>query len=133
MIASIPKRLRKEPLKALYQVLTMLFVLFGWVLFRAGGMTTAIEYLQSMFGLSNNRVIDGNFVFESRENIVLLVFGVLLSTPIFKRLKEKVWASGKHFILIYQAGNAAAQIVLFVVSISQLVISTHNPFIYFNF
>ncbi|MBQ9009715.1 MAG: MBOAT family protein, partial [Clostridia bacterium] len=42
-------------LKVLYRILTLLFILVGWVFFRSESFTAGIGYIREMFGFSGNR------------------------------------------------------------------------------
>ncbi len=112
-------------LKWLY---TMLFVILGWVLFRAETVNDACVYLYSMFGLNGNRLVDGMFYGWFSQNILLLVIGALMSTPVFHILYEKTKDSNTVGII-----RMVGLMVLFVFSVANLVSSSYNPFIYFNF
>lgn len=107
---------------------TILFVILGWVLFRSTSISDALFYLKSMFGLNNNTLTDGNFSGYFIQNLFLLIIGVLLCTPVFRILKEKTEKNR-----IMEIICAAGLIGLFVLSVSSLVSSSYNPFIYFNF
>lgn len=131
---SIPEKITKYKLPAVcYQVFTMLAVMFGWVLFRSESLGSAAVYIQAMFGLTGNSLLDNDFIFYSREYIVVLVAGLLLSTPILGYLKDRFLTDKSLSVNVSENFGYALQLALFVVSISFLVMNAHNPFIYFNF
>lgn len=103
---------------------TMFFVVIGWVIFRADSIGAALCYLRGMFCLNGNLTMDGIFTGWFAQNILLLFFGVVLSTPLI----ETFWQDKKHGLL-----RAAVLACLFVLSVASLVSSSYNPFIYFNF
>ena len=107
---------------------TMLFVIFGWVIFRAESIGDAWVYLRSMFGLNKNVFADGMFSGYLVQDLILLIIGIVLCTPVFRLLKEKT----KRFNIAGYV-SAAALTALFVLSVSSLVSNSYNPFIYFNF
>jgi len=107
---------------------TILFVIFGWVVFRAETIGDAVNYLGSMFGLNGNPFVDGIFTGYFTQNLILLLIGVLLSTPIFKILSEKTKDN-----TIVGCIKVIGLFALFVLCVASLVSSTYNPFIYFNF
>ena len=133
MLFNIPKRFKKRTAGDMYRFTVLLFILFTFVFFRANDLSSAFIYLLNMFGISNNHFADGNFIFYIREYIVMIVFCVLLSAPVFTRFQERALARGKAFSYIFQSVYAVTLIMLFIISISHLVINTHNPFIYINF
>ena len=107
---------------------TILFVVLGWVLFRASSISNAIVYLKSMFGLNGNVFSDGMFTGWFTQNLILLIIGFILCTPIFRVLSEKT--KNSNMVGFVRSG---ALICLFVLSVASLVSSSYNPFIYFNF
>lgn len=107
---------------------TILFVVLGWVLFRASSISDAFEYLKSMFGLNGNVFLDGMFTGWFTQNLILIIIGFVLCTPIFRMLSEKTKNSN-----IVGFVKTGALICLFVLSVANLVSRSYNPFIYFNF
>lgn len=113
------------PLKWFY---TLFFVVLGWVLFRADSVSQAIVYIKSMFALSSNSFCDGMFAGYMKQNAVLFIIGIVLCTPVIKKLAEKLKAN--------KAGSFVLPLVLialFVLCVASLVGNSYNPFIYFNF
>lgn len=107
---------------------TILFVILGWVLFRANSVSDAFSYLSSMFGLNGNAVVDDISVAWLMQNIILLAIGSVLCTPLFKILSKKTENSASAGYI-----KVIGLIVLLVLSVASLVSSSYNPFIYFNF
>ena len=133
-LLDLPKRLPQHKAAAVgYQILTMLAVVVGWVLFRADSLRAAGDYLITMFGLSGAPLVDTMAVFNFREYLVPLCVGLLCATPVFRRLHEKAAARGAVWETAYELCDGLVQLVLFAVGLSCLVMNAHNPFIYFNF
>jgi D-alanyl-lipoteichoic acid acyltransferase DltB (MBOAT superfamily) len=109
-------------------IYTMLFVVLGWVLFRAETLSGAWTYLKSMFGLSGNALSDGMFTGYFKQSVILLAIGIVLCTPLFRWLKKKTEKSVLAGIV-----TTVGLIGLFILSVASLVSSSYNPFIYFNF
>ncbi len=107
---------------------TILFVVLGWVIFRAESMGDALNYLGSMFGLTGNTFADGMFTGWFKQNVILLIIGFVLSTPVFRIISQKTKNSN-----VMGFAKAGGLICLFVLSAASLVSSSYNPFIYFNF
>ena len=110
-------------------IYTMIFVVIGWVIFRAESMGDALIYLASMFGVNHNTFTDGMFSGYFTQNLVLLIAGAIASTPIFKYMKSKFNKSN----VISSAVYVVVMILLFMICVSSLVSNSYNPFIYFNF
>lgn len=109
-------------------IYTLFFVVLGWVIFRADTIGDAIIYIKSMFGLNGNHAIDGMFTGYFEQNIILLIIGIVLCTPLFKMLKEKIKPN-----IALEIISILILIALFILSVSSLVSNSYNPFIYFNF
>ena len=109
-------------------IYTMFFVVLGWVIFRAESIGNAFDYLKIMFGLNNTDFMDSVFQGYFSQNFVLILIGVIASTPIMKKLSEKT--KDNQIIAFVKAG---VLICLFILSIAILVTNSYNPFIYFNF
>ena len=110
-----------KALRIAYRPFTLLTVILGWVLFRSETVASAGAYLSAMFGAAP--LVDGNFVFWSREVVVPFACAVVGSAPWWTRLKRP----SREML------GLPLQFILFVVSVSCLVMNAHNPFIYFNF
>lgn len=107
---------------------TIFFVIIGRILFRAESLSDACVYLKSVFGLNGNVFSDGIFTGWLSQNIILLIIGAILCTPIIKRLSEKT-----KDIFAVRIISVIGLCCLFVLSVSSLVSNSYNPFIYFNF
>jgi D-alanyl-lipoteichoic acid acyltransferase DltB (MBOAT superfamily) len=107
---------------------TMLFVILGWVLFRAENVTAALHYIGGMFGLNGNVLTDGLFTGYLKQYLPLLVVGIALSTPVIPLLKKKFGSTW-----IWNILSVIGLVGLFILSVASLVSSSYNPFIYFNF
>lgn len=118
----------KGKLLPLRWVYTMLFVLLGWVIFRCPDIRTAIRYIMMMTGACGNAFSDGVFTGYLTQNAILLIIGIVVSTPIIKRIagkmKGNIFCDILHIVLLCG---------IFVLSVAMLVSSSYNPFIYFNF
>ena len=77
--------------------------------------------------------IDDLWIFNAREYIVYLIFGVLCSTPVFKWIREKLRGRSARLGEAVFAAHDLIQFILFVFAFTFLVMNAHNPFIYFNF
>ena len=134
-LLNLPNRLEHASWYALIpsHVLTLLFVLLGWVIFRAGSLLEAVRYLSSMFGLFGNDFLAGDFIFHAREYIVFLIAGLLCAFPIGSWLIKKSGGPDSHGGRFLSGTGSVLQFIFFIVSLTMLVMNAHNPFIYFNF
>ena len=114
----------------LCHIYTLILVLIGWVIFDMNTLSSAMEYISIMFGLSNNLVVDKLSLFILSNNIVILLIGIICSTTLLPNVFKKLRCSLKKsniFIII------SIYLIIFILSISYLVGESFNPFLYFRF
>lgn len=114
----------------LCHIYTLILVLIGWVIFDMNTLSSAMEYISIMFGLSNNLVVDKLSLFILSNNIVILLIGIICSTTLLPNVFKKLRSSLKKsniFIII------SMYLIIFILSISYLVGESFNPFLYFRF
>lgn len=112
-------------LKWLY---TMVFVVLGWVIFRSESLSAALFYMKSMFWLNGNAFSDTSFQGFFMQNMILLIVGAVLSTPLIGRLCSRSTGTAWGKLC-----RSAVLIMLFILSVASLVSNAYNPFIYFQF
>ena len=118
-----------EKAKIFNWIYTMFFVVFGWVLFRSNSIVDAVIYFKSMFGVNSNVLCDETFKEYILQILIYLVFGILFSFPFIPKIKGKL----KKHSLLYDMCYVIIMMALLIVSISNIVSDSYNPFIYFNF
>lgn len=102
-------------LRHIYVVIT---ILISWVIFEFEDYTEILNYLSLMF-LNKNLFIDKTFVYFLLPNLILYLIAILGSTPILNKIKYRLK------ILFVILG--------LILSVSFLIDSTFNPFLYFRF
>ncbi len=111
-------------------LVTMFFVVVGWVLFRSDDLGAAGRYFGAMFGICADGLVDERTTFCASQMLVVLCAGVFASLPLIPAIKQRFGVCATPYLsLIWHS----LQIVLFGVSVSYLAMNAHNPFIYFNF
>ena len=123
------KVLSKTP-KIIKHIYTMLLVMIGWVLFGSVDLTSALEYLKVMFGLSGNALVDNSAIYYLYTNIKLLIILTLCSTPIISIIFRQIIKKGKTVGILFAV---SINIIIILISIAYLVNETYNPFLYFRF
>ena len=133
-IFAIPTRIEKNKfVKSVYQTFTLITVMIGWVIFRSEHLHAAYWYVLDMLGLRGGGIVNKTDIFWVREYGIFIVFGLLFSFPIFKCAVKIIKDRNTILDNTVDAVIYFVNIILFVVGVSYLVISAHNPFIYFNF
>ena len=103
-------------------VVTMLCVILAWVIFRCETVGKGLGFIASMFGMKGNALYDAGFVEYVKGTWLLMIFAVIGVFP----------AAGK-FLHGHKWIESAWLSAVLVVSVLEIVGSSYNPFIYFNF
>jgi alginate O-acetyltransferase complex protein AlgI len=113
---------------------TFIITVIGWVLFRAETLTGGLRYLKTMAGLvpaSTGQPLAFTLEFWAMMGVAALIC-FAAAWPAMERWELSTLAKG-HFSLRGAAGLTLVTAVLLVLSISYVVGSSFNPFIYFRF
>lgn len=141
-IINLPEKLKSPLLAVPYQLLTMVMVIFGWVIFGEDSLKWGLDHIMLMFGLKEGQVIlDNDFIRNVNNDGVLLVSAIVMATPLFAKLLRYIHKVGLQlctkkpvkYEIFHQYSGSLLYLFVFFVSVSYLVMGTHNPFIYFNF
>lgn len=109
----------------------ILVVLISWVFFRAVDLGHAMQYLKAMSGL----MFDSSYyagIYLNRSLWVALICAAGFSMPVFHWLPRQV-VSFKKLHPIGQVTYYASLFFLLLISLSTVISSSYNPFIYFRF
>ena len=122
--AGFGKVVKRFP-KVVGNLYLMLFVVIGWVLFRAPDLGYAWAYIGNMFGggdaafRSFTPLID----FISLDKALLMVVGIVASYPVFEPMARRV----------PECVRLVLGMLLFAVAFMLAMTSAYSPFIYFRF
>lgn len=119
-----------RPLRHMYLILV---VLVSWVFFRAESLSDALDYLGAMFRFDFSGVPFEFLDTINSQLILALLFGLVLSTPMFRSLILTKTGGGSKAGSLIVAFRVLLVAVLLLLSAMSLASSTHNPFIYFRF
>lgn len=125
------KLLKKAP-KIITHIYTLFVVWIGWTLFAFDDLSAGIAFLKAMFGGNGMGVLDRAGTYMFLNYAIMLVILVIASTDLPKKFatyiasknSETKWMPSLRSVFI---------IAIFLVSVSYLVASTYNPFLYFRF
>lgn len=118
-----------EKLKFFSHIYTMLFVIIGWVLFRADSLSFAFDYLKTMFFVSGAEMFDSKTLFFLDNYKFYLIAGIIACFPIAPKIKEKIKINKN----VYEFIASVALLITFIISLTFTIKGSYNPFIYFNF
>lgn len=121
----------------LSHVYLILAVSLGWVIFRFSNVTLGLSLAKSMFGLNGNPLSDLNAVTVLKNNAYLLAACVIASTPLLKKIDEKLSALPGRVKMLGSAYDMVTYCILpaalLLVCTACLVGDSYNPFLYFQF
>ena len=120
--------IQKAP--ALGRVYTLFAVLMGWVLFAFDDLGAGLGFLRVLFG-GGAGFLNGTGLYQLRSYLVLLLLCGLGSTPLLKRLYERLVSAGKESLVL--TADVFRVVILFGLSVAYLISGSYNPFLYFRF
>lgn len=127
----------KEFLKSrdkLAHIYALLIIVFGWVMFRADTVIYALNYWIAMLGINGVRA-DYAVFFAQNDTWVAIILGIVFSYDwrvFYKKTVIGKEPNHKRF-LIFKIISYVMALIIFWTSLSSIMSSTYNPFIYFRF
>lgn len=120
------RRLLERTSSALRHILTMLAVVFGWVIFEITSPASELEFVKAMLGFGGS--FANSFTLNALHNYaVTFIAAIAISTGIPLKMCKKL--PEKRADTLSLVGEAAGM----TACIACLVDSGYNPFLYFNF
>lgn len=120
------RRLLERTPSALRHILTMLAVVFGWVIFEITSPASELEFVKAMLGFGGS--FANSFTLNALHNYaVTFIAAIAISTGIPLKICKKL--PEKRADTLSLVGEAAGM----TACIACLVNSGYNPFLYFNF
>ncbi len=127
-LLGLDKKLAKLP--GISNVLVLVIVTVGWVLFRAADISSALDYLGAMFGVFGNPLVDDAFIYQFSENKVHFLVAILACVPLFPKLAQ---LGEKLPYAVRAVVRDCFLLIVLLVALAALAKGSYNPFIYFNF
>lgn len=109
-------------------IYALLVIVFGWVLFRADSFTQARGFWYAMSGCASSPTPVRSVWGLTPPEIAAMAAALVCSTPVCSGILRVAQSSGWRGWLVN-----AYLLLLFYLSVVQIVASTYNPFIYFRF
>lgn len=127
------KILAKDKTTILSRIYTLFVVIVGFTIFALVDFGALKEYIGIMLFNTNDALIDNSFIFIIKNNLLIILAGMLVSTPICGLIKNKLSFNNKIAINICNIISVVLYFIGFMLSVSYLVSSSYNPFLYFRF
>ncbi len=130
-LSRLPEKFENRPvLQYFYRGVILLAAMYGWMLFRVQDIPQALAYTRRLLKFTGNPMKNSQFRFYSREYIFTLIFSVICAFPLCKRIRDRISSKGTAAANTIKLFWYLLQLGLAVVSISWMVMSSHNPFLY---
>ena len=129
------ERLETLP-RAIPHLYALVVFYFGWVLFKFENLHAIGTVLLGMIGLNGNGLTNMQVALSFKNNVFFLIFAIIASTPLLRRLYEMAGAWFKRRKLIpypIYIYNIICPVVLLILATIALVGNSYNPFLYFQF
>lgn len=128
-VIKVPKKY--SPIR---NIITMLLIMVGWVIFRSDTLAQAALYVKNMLCLGNKALTDYDTIYyftDKYREIIAAVICALPVLPLIKKVYSKIKNKPVRIALgLCQTVFLTAMLALCTVS---LINQTYNPFIYFKF
>ncbi len=115
------KKLEKAP-KVLRHIYALFLIMIGWLIFSIEDLGTMNIYFKKMF--MNGKIVDNEFIFYLKNYFVYILFGIIFSMPILRKVKMSKTMKVIGTILY---------IILFIITLAFIISDSYNPFLYFRF
>jgi alginate O-acetyltransferase complex protein AlgI len=111
---------------------TMVLVIFGWVIFYHESLGAGLTQIGAMLGIGASSLIDGPSLYYLKHHLGALLLGCAACIP-WRTVAEKLSPKTVFPNPWGERATAAAVTVLLLISISFMVSGSYNPFLYFRF
>lgn len=116
--------------KAVRHIYLLLFIVIGWVFFEFTDLTDGLRFLQIMFGMGGNALIDNQAIVTLKAYASLYIICILAASPWPKKMALLFKTTHGN---TYRLAVSVYYCALMVLGAAYMVGSTYNPFIYFRF
>ena len=132
--AFLGEKLKK--LKVLPNIYLLLVVYFGWILFKFENMSAMAAVLKGMFGLNNNGIISFETSTVLKSNFVFIIICLIAVLPVIKYaslLIKSISVKSHVAMAAWSVITVVSPAALIFISLINIVGSSYNPFLYFQF
>lgn len=123
------KLLEKLP-SILRHIYSIFVILISWLIFAFEDLGKIGEYFRALFNFNYSYSYNSEGLYYLKNYAVIIIIGIILSTPIITKLLNKIEAKNK---LVPSIVTSFIYISIFIFSTAYLVSDSFNPFLYFRF
>ena len=116
----------------LSHIYTIFFVAVSFAIFSGNSLSEAMSNALGLFGVGVNGFASFDFWYNLRNYWLVIVIATVASTPVLKRLGEKVLSS-KTLCTAWSVIEIPVILALLILSTAYLADGAFNPFLYFRF
>ena len=121
-----------EKSKLLSRIYMIVVISVSFVIFNATDMKEAFSYIGGMFGVGDVPLVSKEFFYYLKSFAVVLILGLIGSTPIVKNAVKKFTGNDKVSKILIVL-EPTVLVILMIVMTAFLVDGSFNPFLYFRF
>ncbi len=112
-------------------IYTLFFVMIGWILFAFDQLPLGFAYIGALFGADGIPLINDTAMYALQSNLPMILLLCIASTPLMKKIYDKV--ASKWRLGILTTAECVGIAAIFILCVAYLVDSSYNPFLYFRF
>lgn len=120
----------------LRRILSLVLILFSFVLLRYEDLSMLPTTLQAMIGIGTGGLLSKTVLMTLVNNLPILVFGIIAATPLGRKLRayiaQKAESDGGVAMLLDSLWEALHPVLLLVLSAMAMTGLTTNPFLFFQ-
>ena len=125
------KVLDKLP-KVIRVIYTTFIVMISFIIFSSDDLNSALTIIKGLFSFKSLSLYNDFILYYIRSYSVILIIGIIFSTPLIKNIIEKL-RSKKILNNIINILEIIVILLILLVVTSMLIDSSYNPFLYFRF
>ena len=131
-ITGLPNRFKSIISKTIYRILSLLFIVFQWVMFNSKGAVNGLRYIKRMLVYYSNDLANNRVFFLLNDYAFYILMAVVLCFPVVPWIRNKT-QNNEAMAKLFDISVYSIVILSFVLSISFIVAGQNNPFVYANF
>ena len=125
------KVLDKTP-KLINRIYVLFTVLISFILFSNEDLKIAFQNIKGLF-VSDAGFISNVSLYYLTSYLVVILIGIIGSTPIFKNLINKLSSKNENLNMAINVLESVVLTMFLIVSVSYIIDGSFNPFLYFRF
>lgn len=131
-ITGLPDRFKSIIGKTIYRILSLLFIVFQWVMFNSKEAVDGLKYIKRMIIYYSNDLANSRVAFLLNDYFFYILIAVVLCFPVVPWMQNKT-QNNEVMAKLLDISIYSIVILSFILSISFIVAGQNNPFVYANF